>query len=68
MLKSFEGGTGCLPAVVVRVGGEYCVLLYLLFPVSFYHLICSFVPLYLCTTTFIGLQYALCLKAFIIPL
>lgn len=22
MLKSFEGGTGCFPAVMVRVGGE----------------------------------------------
>lgn len=22
MLKSFEGGTACLPAVVVRMGGE----------------------------------------------
>lgn len=34
MLKSFEGGTGCLPAVMVRVGGENCALLHPLFPVS----------------------------------
>lgn len=33
MLKSFEGGTSCLPAVMVKVGGEKCLLFHLLFPV-----------------------------------